>query len=115
MKNGYQLLMTLTYSLNKSYPLVKEILKEDKEAFSYNEKNIHIALGILNEIKEIAINLDEEIYILNKKLYEALRPLINYSNRLFDKNRLVNTYKLYDSLKLDLANLRNLLNNLKDF
>ena len=114
MRNGYKLLNNLTESLNKNDSLIKSILREDKEKFSLDETKINIVLGIFSEIKDITCNLDNEIFILNQKLYEVLNPIIIYSKSLFNEYNLVNTYKLYDALKLDVTNLKNLLNLIKE-
>ena len=114
MKNGYHLLSTLTTFLNNSNPVIEELLKCNKNEFSKNEKNITIALGILSEFNEITANLDEEIFILNKHLYNILTPIIIYSNNLFNDYKLVNSYKLYDALKMDLCELRNFLNKINN-
>ena len=111
MKNGYTLLKTLTTTLNTNAPLIEEILSNGKESFSKNEKYINIGIGIINEVKDILINLDDEIYILNKRIYDTIYPIISYSNNLFNKYNIVNSYKLYDALSLDLKNLKDLLNS----
>lgn len=111
MKNGYTLLTSLTSLLNNSHHIIIEILKEGKKEFSKNEKSINVALGFFSELNEITKYLDEEIYILNRRLYDLLTPLISYSNSLFNDLKLVNTYKLYDALKIDVCELRTFLNN----
>ena len=110
MKNGYKLLTLLTDTLNKSTPLVEDILKVGKEVFSDNEEYISIGIGILNEIKNIFDAVDEEFFVLNKKIYDSLLPLVNYSRKLFNNYGFVNAYKLYDVLSIDLENLKKLLN-----
>ena len=111
MKNGYKILTLLTSILNNNEPLVKDILNEDKEAFSKNENHINIAIGILSEIKDVTANLDEEVFILSQKLHSILMPIISYSKQLFNKYHIVNTYKLYDCLKIELHNLKIFLNS----
>lgn len=113
MKNGYKTLMLLTNTLNDNDSLIKEILSKNKESFSKNEIHINIAIGILGEIKDITANLDEEIFMFSKKLYNILTPIISYSKQLFNKYHIVNTYKLYDCLKIDLHNLKIFLNSIK--
>ena len=112
MKNGYNILITLTNHLNKSYPLIEDLLKLSKSEFSKDERSTTVALGILNEFKDITSNLDDEIFILNKHLRDTLLPIVNYSNNLFNSYKLVNTFKLYDTLKIDLCNLRTFLNEI---
>ena len=112
MKNGYTLLTFLTNSLNNSYPIITKITNCSKDEFSLNDEYITLGLGIVNEIKEITVNLDSEIYMLNKTLYNLLTPISNYSHNLFNEFKLVNTYKLYDSLKVDIPNLRTFLNEI---
>ena len=112
MKNGYSLLMYLTNSLNNSYSIISEITSCSKEEFSLNDEYITLGLGIINEIKEITVNLDSEIYMLNKTLYTLLNPISNFAHNLFNELKLVNTYKLYDSLKVDVINLRTFLNEI---
>lgn len=114
MKNGYELLITLTNTLNSNSSIIEKFIKEDKENFSSNEDHIAISIGIINEIKEIAEKLDEEAFILNKHLYDLLKPICNYANNLFNDYNIVNTYKLYDTLKIDIKALRDFLNKINN-
>lgn len=111
MINDYEILINLTNSLNKSKPLIDQILLEGKEKFANNENHISIAISILDEFHEIVSNL-EEIIIFSKKLYELIFPLYNYYEKMFNNYKFVNAYKLYDSLYIDLNNIRTFLNEL---
>lgn len=113
MKNGYFILTSLTDYLNNSYPTIEDLLKLNKNEFSNDETSVTVAIGIFREFREITSNLDEEIFILNKQLYNILTPIISYSNNLFNDYKLVNTFKLYDALKIDMCELRNFLNKIK--
>ena len=113
MKNGYELLILLTNTLNEATPFINSILKEGKEDFSSNEEKINIGIGFINEIKEIINALDKNIFILNPNLYSILEPIIEYSNNLFNHYKFVNAYKLYDSLQVDIVILKNFLNKVK--
>ena len=110
MKNGYKILTTLTSTLNESESLINSILKEGKDNFSNNDDYINIAIGFINEIGDMLTNLDENIFILNRKLYDISTPILNYSRDLFNEHKFVNAYKLYDTLKIDIKNLKDFLN-----
>lgn len=114
MKNGYELLIALTNTLNESAPLINKITNDGKEVFSNDEKSINIGIGFINEIKEIIDVLDKNIFILNPNLYSILEPIMEYASNLFNDYMFVNAYKLYDSLKIDVANLRDFLNKVKE-
>ena len=110
MKNGYKILITLTNVLNNTFETTNQILEAGKETFSKNEEYIHFTLGLLKEISNTTNNMKDEIFVMNKKLYDTVYPIVQYSNNLFNNYLLVNSYKLYDCLAIDLINLRNLLN-----
>ena len=110
MNSDIKLLNTLANSLNNSLPVINKILSSDKQEFSNNNEYITIAIGIINEIKEISLNLSDDLCFINKNLYENLRSITIYSNNIFDTFNLVNTYKLYDCLKIDVITLINYLN-----
>jgi len=114
MKNGYELLTTLTNTLNSNCSIINQLISEDKEAFSSNEEYVAVSIGIINEIKEIIEKLDKEIFILSKQLYDLLTPIYNYSNNLFNDYNIVNTYKLYDTLKINIKELHDFLNKLSN-
>ena len=113
MKNGYELLSLLQSKLNQNNTIISSILEHSKEEFSNNESMIMTATGILNEIKEIAYSLDEEVFILNKNLYNILSPIAKYAKNMFNQYECVNAYKLYDVIKIDISNLREFLNKIK--
>ena len=114
MKNGYKILVTLTNVSNSSTEITSKILELGKENFAKNEEYIHIAIGLIKEISNITSNIEDEIFIMNKKLYDTIYPIVQYSNNLFNKYMLTNSYKLYDCLEIDLTNLRKLLNEILD-
>lgn len=113
MKNGYELLMLLTKNLNESMPIMDDILKNGKESFSNNEEHINVFLGILSETREILSSIDENVFFLNPKLYDLIVPIRNYSNRLFNDYKLVNSYKLYDCITNDILSLKDYLNKIE--
>lgn len=114
MNNDHQLLKSLTNSLEKALPIINNILQNDKKSFSCNEEHINIVIGLLNEIKEISLNLSDDLCYINKTLYDNLQPIVTYANNLFGLHKLVNSYKLYDALKIDVVNLANYLFKLKE-
>ena len=114
MKNGYQLLITLTNTLNSNENIIKELLKNGKETFSKNEKKIMIGVSIIKEIENILIDIDKEIFILNKNLYEKVTSIINYSKHIFNNYHIVNSYKLYDVLNIDVIELKTFLNQINN-
>ena len=113
MKNGYELLTLLQNKLNKNDALIANIIKDGKDKFSNDENMIMIAIGILNEIKEITYSLDQELFILNKHLYNILMPIAAYADNMFNQYNFVNAYKLYDTIKIDVLNLKDFLNKIK--
>lgn len=113
MKNGYELLSLLQSKLNQNNTLMTSILEHSKEEFSNNESMIMTAVGILNEIKEIAYSLDEGVFILNKNLYNVLMPIAKYAENMFNQYKFVNAYKLYDVIKFDIFNLKEFLDKIK--
>ena len=113
MINDTKLLLNLTNSLNNSIPIITSIISLDKNTFSKNEKLITISVGLINEISEYTINLSNDLCFVNKNLYQTLRTITAYGQNLFDNKNLLNTYKLYDCLKLDVINLINYLNHLR--
>jgi len=100
----------LKNTLNNNEKLLKSILSSTKEQFSSNEKSINIGIGIVNEIRNICLTLDSDIYILDNEFYNLITPIKTYSKNLFNNYKLVNSYKLYDALKIDVVNLKNFLN-----
>jgi len=114
MKNGYKILTTLTKTLNESNSLIAEFLKEGKDNFSNNEIHINIAIGLISEVKEIVEDLDEDIFMLNRNLHDILAPIINYSKNLFNDYKIVNAYKLYDALTIDIQKLKEYLNKIEE-
>lgn len=110
MKNGYELLTYLTTTLNNNETIINEITKNGKDEFSKNDNHINVGIGIINEINEIILSLDEEVLLFNKKLNDLLSPIINFSRNLFNDYNIVNSYKLYDALKHDVKELKLFLN-----
>lgn len=112
MKNGYQMLNLLTSKLNENMELTSKIASTDKESFVNNDKLITISIGLLNEIGEIISAIDENIFVLSKRMYDILFPIKNYSTSITNKYGFVNAYKLYDVIKIDITELRNILNEI---
>ena len=100
----------LTTMLNSNDKILKELLSCSKEEFSSDEKKINISIGILSELREILFSMDSELFILNKELYNLITSLKKYSGNLFNNYKMVNSYKLYDCLKIDLAKLKSFFN-----
>lgn len=113
MKNGYQLLSLLHNKLEDNNLLISSMLEKDRESFSNDENMINIATAIISEIKEIAYALDQEVFILNKDLYNLLMPIAKYADNMFNQYKFVNAYKLYDVLKIDVKNLKDFLDKIK--
>lgn len=113
MKNGYTLLNELTINLNNSNDIINSILKTDKLAFANNEEMINVSIGLVKEVANILNCLDDEVYILNKKLYDLAFSIKKYAFNLFNSYKFVNAYKLYDCLTIDIYELKNLLNSIK--
>ena len=109
MKNGYELMSLLSKTLESNTLLINTIVKEGKNSFSSNDEHILISIGILTEIKNIFDCIDKDFFILNKKIFDTLLPIVNYSRNLFNNYGVVNSYKLYDSISVDLLNLKKLL------
>ena len=114
MNRDSKLLLNLTNSLNNSLPIINNITSLNKNQFSQNDEFITVSIGLITEIKEYGLNLSEDLCFVNKPLYDMLNSIISYSEHLFDKKNLLNTYKLYDCLKVDVVNLINYLNNLNN-
>ena len=89
--------------------IIQAITKNTKDNFSNNEQQITVALGIAGEIYDIISTIDEEIYILNKDLSSLILPIKSYYGNLLNDYKLVNSYMLYDSFKIDLVNLKSFL------
>ena len=87
---------------------------QGKEKFANNEDNINIAIGLLNELSIIIEDMDEYAYILNPNLHNLIFPIKDYCNNLFTTYKIVNAYKLYDFLNVDLQKLNNFLKNLEN-
>lgn len=113
MKNGYKLLSLLHNKLEENSNLISSILEKEKEPFSNDENMINIAIAIVNEIKEIAYALDQEVFILSKDLYNLLMPIAKYADNMFNEYKFVNAYKLYDVIKIDIKNLKDFLDKIK--
>lgn len=104
--NNYRSLSTIKNILDQNDYLIKEITSTNKESFSKNDTLINIAIGMINEIKEVLVFLDQSIYIFNKDLFSLISPIQIYSSNLFTHYNIVNSYKLYDCIKIDLLNLK---------
>jgi len=105
-------LIILKDTLNNNETLIKKIVSISKETFAQNDELITICIGLVTELREIVSTCDKNIYILNKKLYELITPIMEYGNNLFTHYKIVNAYKLYDFINIDLQELKNFLNNL---
>lgn len=112
MSTDVKLLINLTDSLNKTTPIINSIIALTKNEFSQNDEFIAVSIGIISEIKECGLKLSDDLCFVNQDLYRAFGAIISYSNSLFDKNRLVNTCKLYDCIKVNILNLMSQLNSL---
>ena len=110
MKKGYTSLKKLASSLNCNEKILDEIHKIGKENFSNNEDYINIGIGLISEIKENVSDINDDVFIINKKLYDTICPIIEYSSNLFNDYGFVNSYKLYDALLTDVLSLKALLN-----
>lgn len=109
MKNGYQVINLLLEKLNS--PVLTRLINSNKNDFSKNETLINIAVGYVNEIKNIINSIDEDFYILNQKLYELTSPIKVYGDKLINNYGFVNSYKLYDCISIDILSLKNYLSN----
>lgn len=89
--------------------IIQAITKNTRDSFADNEQQITIALGIASELYDIISTIDEEVYILNKDLNSLILPIKSYYGNLLNNYKLVNSYMLYDSFKIDLANLKSFL------
>lgn len=105
-------LITLKNTLRNNHKLIKILLSTSKEEFVTNQDNINITIGMISELKEIIYSLNENIYILNPELYNIITPIKKYGENLFTNYKIVNAYKLYDFLKLDLQKLKIFLDKL---
>lgn len=112
MSNDIKLLIDLTNYLNNNISIINTITSCDKHKFATNNELIAVSIGLISQIKQCGVNLNDDLCFINNTLYEAFGFIISYSESLFDKRKLVNTYKLYDCIKVDVTNLLNLLNNL---
>lgn len=112
MHNEYKILMTLTETLNTK--LLSEIIALDKNNFVSNDNLVNIAIGIIDEAKKITDHLPSDFYVLNPTLCNHIVSIRKYHSSLLDNNLLVNAYKLYDFIKIDLNNLKIYLNNLNN-
>ena len=105
--NTYQPLITM---LNESDSILNDLLSCTKEDFSADEKKINIAIGIMSELREILFAINEELFVVNKDLYNVVISLKKYSGTLFNNYKMVNSYKIYDCLIVDLAKLKSFFN-----
>ena len=69
--------------------------------------------GTTVEKIKTANNMEDDIFVLSPKLHDVTLPITRYSNNLFNKYILVNSFKLYDALSIDIKNLTNFLNEIK--
>ena len=112
MHNEYEIMMTLTTTLNSD--LLTKITNIEKNNFVTDDNLINVAVGIVNEIKKITDYLPSNFYVLNPKLSNYVISIKKYHSSLLDTNLLVNTYKLYDFLKIELTGLKNYLNSINN-
>ena len=109
---SYYALMSLKKVLNNSSELIQNLIQEKKDDFCKNETSINIAIGLIGELRDVLASIDQNIYILNKDLYELITPIQEYSVNLFNDYKIVNAYKLYDFLKIDFQNLKTYINEI---
>lgn len=113
MKNEYRILMDLTSNLNKSNEIISLVRQYSKSVFSSDEEIINVGIGLVSEVGNFLSSLDDEIFILSKKLFELSEPIKRYSNNLLNPYKFVNSYKLYDCITIDIFNLKTYLNSLE--
>lgn len=112
MSKEYELLTLLTKNLNNNKSLFIDIFNKGKEEFSKDENLVNVGIGIISETALITNRISNDFYVLIPKLYELIKPVITYNQNLLNKHHLVNSYKLYDFLLIDLQNLLNYLNEI---
>ena len=108
MKN----LLILKDTLNNNENLINNMSSLSKDDFAQNDELITVCIGVVTELREIIAACDKDIYILNKKLYDLICPVMEYGSNLFTPYKIVNAYKLHDFIKIDLQNLKKFLNTL---
>lgn len=105
--NTYKPLINI---LNSNESVLKDLVSCTKEEFSIDEKKINIAIGLISELKDILFSIEQELFIFNKELYNVVSSLKKYSSNLFNNYKMVNSYKIYDCLKIDLPKLKSFFN-----
>lgn len=112
MKTGYQTLILLSKKLDEINPFLSKLKQTDKESFVKSSKALNTGIGIFHEIGIILSSLDDNIFLVNKPLYEIIVPIKNYSSTMLNKYNLVNGYKLYDVLTINIITLKELIDKL---
>ena len=105
----YKTLLILKETLVKSDDLINDILSFDREVFAKKDVLITMATGMVNELREIISLLNEDAYILSKELFDLVSPFKEQSVTSLTKYGVVNAYKLYDFIKIDLLKLKSFL------
>lgn len=113
MKNGYELLTTLTSTLDSSTNIIEKISSCSKNDFSNDEEMINVSTGFVSEIGNILNCLDDELLYLSSSLRKLIIPIREYSNNMLNRYKFVNAYKLYDCVCIDICNLKECLDSLK--
>ena len=110
--SNYQSLLTLKKTIIQNNSVIENILSLSKEKFSSREDLITIAIGLIGEIREITVTLDNnDAILLSSKLNELINYIKEYGANLFTHYKIVNAYKLYDFIKIDLQKLKDFLIN----
>lgn len=113
MKNGYELLSTLTNTLDSSSNIISKITSYSKNDFAKDEEAINISIGLVSEVGNILNCIDDELLFLSATLRELIIPIKEYANNMLNKYKFVNAYKLYDCICIDICNLKECLDSLK--
>lgn len=112
MHNEYNVMMTLTATLNSN--LLNEIISTEKSDFVNNENLVNVSIGIIDETKKIIDNLPSDFYILNPFVNNFVVAIRKYHSSLLNYHLLVNTYRLYDFIKIELQSLKKYLNSINN-